>query len=317
MDVHHEFDFLISASSTRELHAQHVNDGPEELAQVRAALRTDSRSEVRRNAIVALTAALAERGIPDYISALDDSAADVVAEAAFSLATYSPAYMTRPESKEGMAALRTHATALRGALQSSSARTRFDAAHALRVIADPDVDLSLLLEDESSLVRNEGMALAYERSVDAKEVALLDKVARSDSDEDLRGQALALVARRAPPSLAVPVLSAAFARGEVPFILANAVEDAKLTQLTPSIVEYVEGHPKAFRWLAVLSSFNATCAARKIAAMLSDPATGPYALDALRSLSGHSEWGEEQVKQWAMQQSEDAAPCLAPDSGGR
>ncbi len=314
MDVHHEYDFLISPSLTRELHAQHVNDGPEELAQVRAALRTDSRVEVRRNAIVALTAALAERGMADYIAALDDPAPDVLAEAAFSVATYSPAYMTRPENKEGMSALRSHAAALRGALSSTNSRTRFDVAHALRVIKDPKVDLAALLQDESSLVRNEGMALAYDRNIGPREVDVLGKVARSDPDEDLRGQALALVARQAPAALAVPVLQAAFERGDVPFILANAVEDAKLTALTPYVIGYVQQHPKEYRWLAVLSSFGATCAAQAIAGLLSDSTAGPYALEALRALAGQQYWTEERAKQWAIEQPESVAPCVPSDS---
>src|SRR5688572_16148780 len=54
MQIHPEYDDLLS-SSTHDVHAEHQHDGPDEVARVRAALRTDSRPEVRRNALVALT----------------------------------------------------------------------------------------------------------------------------------------------------------------------------------------------------------------------------------------------------------------------
>src|SRR5262249_52119528 len=67
MRVHSEYDFLLDAKSTRDVYAQHVHDGSDDVALVRAALREDARVQVRRNAIVALSASLKERGVPDYI----------------------------------------------------------------------------------------------------------------------------------------------------------------------------------------------------------------------------------------------------------
>jgi HEAT repeat protein len=311
MRVHHEYDFLLSASSTSELHNRHVHDTPEQVALVRAALHNDARVDVRRNAVVALEAALSERSIPDCIAALNDPAPEVLSEAAAGVATYAPAYLSRPENPAALAALRSHAAAPRSALASSNETVRYNAAMALRVTADAQVDLGVLLRDDSPLVRREGLALASARPLAAPDVKALDELAHNDPDQQLRTQAVNAVAYYAP-ALALSVLQAAFARGDVDNGTANAIEGRKLTAATPAILGYLQRQPKAVRWLQTLVAFKATCAARAIAGLLSDDTAGFPATEALRALSGHPDWPAAQLAAWAAQQPGDVAPCVAP-----
>jgi hypothetical protein len=311
MRVHHEYDFLLSASSTSELHHQHVHDTPEQVAHVRAALHNDARVDVRRNAVVALEAALSERCIPDCIAALADSAPEVSTEAAAGLATYAPAYLSRPENPPALAALRSHAAALRSAMASSNETVRYNAAMALRTIADAQVDLGVLLRDDSPLVRREGLALASVRVLGAPEVKALDELAHKDPDQQLRTQAVNVVAYYAP-ALALPVLQAAFTRGDVDNGTANAIEDRRLVAATPAVLGYLQRQPKAVRWLQTLVAFKATCAARAIAGLLSDDTAGYPATEALRTLSGHPDWPTAQLAAWAARQPGDVGPCVEP-----
>ena len=313
MHEDHKYDFLLSPSSTHELYDRHVHDSPEEIATVRSALREDSRAIVRVNAIVALSASLKERAIPDLMAALDDTDPDVVSEAAFSLAASAPEYLSRPENKETMAALRSHAAAVRAALSSANVRVRFNAATVLVALVDPDVDLGILLRDTTSLVRAEGLKLAAARAtaghaIGPADVKLLDAVARTDADPQLRTRAVNLVADHAP-MLAAPVLVAAFERGDVDRGLAQTIEANKLGYLVPAIVAYVQKQPKEAYWLKTLVVLKATCASQVIAGLLADYTTGELAAEALRSLSGHSDWTAAQLEGWAKQQPADVAPC--------
>ena len=309
MRAHSEYDFLLSAASTRELYAQHVDDGPDAVALVRAALREDARPELRRNAIVALSASLQERGIRDYAAALDDAALEVVAEGAATLATYGVAATGRLESADAMSALRAHAPRLRDVLGSRDDTARYNAARALRVIADPIVDLAVLLGDESTLVRSEGVSLAATRSLGPGEVTLLDRLARTDPDAALRARVVTVVAAKAPPELAVPVVSAALARNDIDRTTADAVRESRLIGVVPAMLAYLHSHPSRTEWLGALMSFRPTCAARTLTGLVADPASGHAAQEALRALSGHPDWSLEQLEVWAKAQPDDVAPC--------
>ena len=309
MRANTENDFLIAPASTRDLRAQHQNDGPADIARVRAALHEDARPEVRRNAIVALSASLQERALPDYIAALDDTAPQVAGEAAAALATYGAPTTGRDENAEALGALRSHAVVLRAALTSPDITTRYNVARALRVIADPDTDLGIVLGDQTSLVRSEGLGLAASRTLGAADVALLDKVARQDSDPALRARAVTVVAAKAPAELAAPVVSAALGRNDVDRTTADAVSEAHLTAVIPAILTYLRARPYRLEWLTTLIAFNPPCAARTLAGMLSDATSGHAAEQALRTMSGKPSLSTEQLVVWANAQPDDVAPC--------
>jgi HEAT repeat protein len=303
-----KYDFLLSAASTRELWAQHRNDDPQTIALVRAALKHDAREQVRRNAVVALTASVMARGVPDYIPALDDPSPIVAAEAAFALATYAPASLSGPENEPAMTALRGHATQLRALLASPSETARFNAATALRVIADPDVPLAKLLGDDSALVRREGLDLAARRSIGAPELQALATLAEHDSDPQLRITAVNTAIDRAP-QLAASLLSSALQRGDVDRGTAQLIAQHKLTASVPAILAYLARQPRAAYFFETLAALGATCAARAIAAHATDAWSTGFAIDALRALSGHADWSKDQLFAWAAQQPDDAAPC--------
>jgi len=311
MRVHSEYDFLLDAKSTRDVYAQHVHDGSDDVALVRAALREDARVQVRRNAIVALSASLKERGVPDYIYALDDPASEVRAEGAASLANYVAATM-QPVNNDALTALKTHASGLRAALASDEPTTRYNAARVLRLIGDPKTDLATLLRDDSPLVRSEGLSLVATRSLGPSETALLDSVARTDSDAALRARAVTLVAAKAPPKLAVPIVSAALGRNDVDRSTADAVRDARLTGVLSAILDYLRGRPYRTEWLNALMSFRPPCAAQLLAQMMADATSGHAAEEALRTLSGHREWSATQLEAWAKAQPADVVPCAGP-----
>jgi hypothetical protein len=307
-------DFLLAHRSTHDLYAAHVHDGPDEVARVRAALRDDPRAEVRRNALVALTASQKAAGMADYIAALDDRAPEVATEAAAALASWAPAYLDRPEHAEAIAALRAHAPALRDALGATRETTRYNAVRALRVIADPDTDLAVVLGDESPLVRAEGVLLAGTRSLGADDVARLDRLAVADPEPRLRWSALVQIIQQAPPELSVPSVSAALARGDVDRTTADAVAAKQLAGAIPAILTFLQGGAKGFQrteWLGALMSFRPVCAARTIAGLLSDPTVGPAALDALRALSGRRDAAADQLRAWAEEQPAAVPPCTA------
>jgi hypothetical protein len=305
MRIHPEYDFLASPSSTHSIYDDHRHDGPDEVAKVRAALRDDARAEVRRNAIVALTASAAERGMADYVAALDDPDPLVLAQAAAAVALYGVAYMGRPSDDAALRALRAHAPALRAALASADAAARYEAAAALATIADPGADLGLMLRDDSILVRREALRLARSREIAARDVALLDGVARNDSDAQLRADAVAVVIEQAPPELAAPVVIAALGRDDVSRGVAEAVGVRKLTAVVPAIVTHLRAVPKDTIWLDTLVGLHATCAAQAIASLLSDyTARGP-AIEALRALSGLADGTADQLAAWAKTQPED------------
>lgn len=299
MEIHHEFDDLLDAPSTHDLHEQHVHDDATAVAHVRAALRTDSRPEVRRNALVALSAAIRDQAIPDYVSALDDPDLDVAAQAADQLVSWAPAYMGRKQNDAGMSALRAHADKLRNALDSTNETTRYYGARGLRVIADTQVPLAKLLGDGSGLVRAEGLLLAQSRSLGSDDVKALDKLSRTDPDERKRSQAVTVVVDKAPPELALAVLEAALSRGDVDTSTADAVRARQMKIAIPAIVRWVPSHPKDLAWLDTLVALNATCAASTLVTLLSDFTAGTPARDALRALSGHPEWREAELTKWA------------------
>ena len=303
-----KYDFLLSAESTRELWAAHRNDDPQTIALVRAALKRDAREQVRRNAVVALTASLMARGVPDYIAALDDPSPIVAAEAAFALATYGPASLSGPENEPAMAALRGHAAQLRALLASPGETARFNAATALRAIADPDVPLARLLGDASALVRREGLDLAAHRAIGAPELQALATLAEHDPDPQLRITAVNTAVDRAP-QLAASLLSSALQRGDVDRGTAQLIAQHKLTTSVPAILAYLTRQPRAAYFLETLAALGATCAARAIAAHATDAWSTGFAVDALRALSGHADWPKDQLFAWAAQQPDDGPPC--------
>lgn len=303
-----KYDFLLSGASTREVWAQHRNDDAQTIALVRAALKHDAREQVRRNAVVALTASVMARGVPDYIPALDDPSPIVAAEAAFALATYAPASLSGPENEPAMTALRGHAAQLRALLASPSETARFNAATALRVIADPDVPLAKLLGDDSALVRREGLDLAAHRSIGAPELAALATLAEHDPDPQLRITAVNTAIDRAP-QLAASLLSSALQRGDVDRGTAQLIAQHKMTAAVPGILAYLARQPRAAYFFETLAALGATCAARAIAAHATDAWSTGFAIDALRALSGHADWSKDQLFAWAAQQPDDGAPC--------
>ncbi|HZJ67401.1 MAG TPA: hypothetical protein VFD36_28025 [Kofleriaceae bacterium] len=303
-----KYDFLLSAASTRELWADHRNDDAQTIALVRAALKHDAREQVRRNAVVALTASLTARGVPDYIGALDDPSLVVAAEAAYALATYGPASLSGPENEPAMTALRGHAPMLRAVLASPSETARFNAATALRVIADPEVSLARLLGDSSALVRREGLDLAAQRAIGAPELQELAAVAERDPDPQLRVTAVNTAIDRAP-QLAGAMLTAALQRGDVDRGTAQLIAQHKLTASVPGILAYVARQPRAAYFFQTLAALGVVCAARAIAAHATDAWATGFAIDALRALSGHADWSKDQLLAWAAQQPDDAAPC--------
>lgn len=303
-----KYDFLLSASSTRELWAAHRDDDSQTIALVRAALKHDAREQVRRNAVVALTASVMARGVPDYVAALDDPSPVVAAEAAYALAIYGPASLSGPENEPAMTALRGHAALLRALLASPGETARFNAATALRVIVDQDVPLARLLGDDSALVRREGLDLAARRSIGAPELQALAAVAERDPDPQLRVTAVNTAIDRAP-QLAGVLLSSALQRGDVDRGTAQLIAQHKLTASVPGILAYLARQPRAAYFLETLAALGATCAARAIAAHATDAWATGFAIDALRVLSGHADWSKDQLFAWAAQQPDDAAPC--------
>jgi HEAT repeat protein len=270
----------------------------------------NSRAQVRRNAIVALSAALKDKAVPDYLAALDDQAPEVAAEAAASLTTYADEATDRPKNAELIGKLREHAAMLRNVFTSPNATARYNAAFALNLIGDPEVDLATVLTDPVAIVRMEGLGIAASRKLGPADVKVLDTLARKDPDSQLRIQAVTVVVLRAPPDLATPVLAAAFERGDVDLTTANAAEDQRLIAALPAILAYLRAHPYDVSWVSVVKSFNAPCAARTLAMLLSNNMSGSEALATLRSLSGKASATAEQLIAWAQTQPDDTTPCV-------
>ena len=281
---------------------------------VRAALRDDARAKVRVHAIVALSASAKAAANDAYTAALDDPDPAVQAEAAFTLTVFARASVGAAPDAQVAAVLRAHAPALRAQLASPDARTRANLASVLVFLVDPDVDLGVLLRDPTSLVRGEGMKLAIARAAAARtippaDVTLLDAVARSDPDGQLRLAAVNAVAGFAPAAAAAPVLAAAFERGDVDTATARAITEARLTVVVPAMLAYVQKEPRATYFIEALAALHATCASAAIGALLTHFTAGDAAAAALRSLSGHPEWTPAQLGDWARQQPAHVAPC--------
>jgi len=306
MHSDHRFDFLLG--ETREIYRAHADADAARVALVRAALREDAREEVRRNAIVALTAAQEAAAVPDYIAGLDDPAPFVASEAAAALATYGPASLSGPANEPALAALRAHAARLRELLGAPLETARFNALSALVAIADPDTALATVLGDDSGLVRREALELAGVRTLGADDVEALGAFAAREPDAQLRVMAVNLVAARAP-QLALPVLTAALARGDADRSTASLVADARLVALVPAILAYLKANPKEPYFFATLAAFGATCAAKTIAHLAQGPWSEAFATEALAKLSGHADWSRDQLLAWANAQRESGPPC--------
>jgi hypothetical protein len=301
-----QFDFLLG--TTQEIYRAHVEADAARVALVRAALFEDARPDVRRNAIVALTAARKAAAVPDYIAAIDDSAPSVAAEAAASLAAFGPVSLSGPANEPALAALRAHAPRLRELLGAPLETTRFNALCALVAIADQDTPLATVLGDEAGLVRREALELAGARTLGADDVAALGAFAAKDPDAQLRVMAVNLVAARAP-QLALPVLAAALARGDADRSTAGLVTDAKLVALVPAILAYLKANPKEPYFFATLAAFGATSAAKTIAQLAKGPWNEAFAIDALAKLAGHDDWPTDKLFAWANAQRESGPPC--------
>lgn len=301
MHADHRDDFLLGP--TREVYRAHVEADAARVALVRRALAEDARPEVRRNAIVALTAAQKAAAVPDYVAALDDAAPVVAAEAAAALAAFGPASLAGPANELALAALRAHAPRLRALLAEADETTRFNALSALVAIADPDASLATVLGDGSALVRREALALAGARTLGADDVAALGAFAAADRDAQLRVMAVNLVLARAPER-ATPVVTAALARGDADRSTASLVADARLVALVPAILAYLKANPKEPYFFATLAAFGATCAAKTIAQLANGPWSRSFAVDALAQLSGHADWSADQLFAWASTQRE-------------
>lgn len=306
MRVDHRFDFLIG--ETREVYRAHVDADAARVALVRVALVEDARPEVRRNAIVALTAARKAEAVPEYAAALDDRDAGVAAEAAAALAVFGPASLAGPANEPALAALRAHAARLRALLDAEGETVRFDALSGLVAIADPEAPLAKVLGDASGLVRRAALELAGARALGQEDVAALDAFAAREPDAQLRVRAVNLVLGRAP-GLAVPMVTAALGRGDADRTTATLVADARLVALVPAILAYLKAHPREPYFFATLAAFGATCAAKTIAQLANGPWSESFAIDALAKLSGHAEWSTAQLFAWASAQRESGPPC--------
>jgi hypothetical protein len=302
MQADPRYDFLLG--ETRAIYRAHVHADPARVALVRAALARDARPEVRRNAIVALTAAQQAAAVPDYIAALDDAAPVVAAEASAALAVFGPARLSEPASEPALAALRAHAARLRALLGAPEETVRFDALAGLTAIADPEVPLAAVLGDASALIRRQALELAGARTLGAADVAALGAFAASDPDAELRVRAVNLVVSSAP-QLAAPVVVAALARGDADRSTASLVADAGLVALVPAILAYLKANPREPYFFATLAAFGATCAAPTIAQLAHGPWSEAFAIDALAKLSGHPDWPTERLLAWASAQ----PPC--------
>lgn len=308
--IHHEYDYLL-ANRAKENHHDEFGLGrpPIDVPKARAALLEDSRAEIRVRALMSIAAALAEKGIPDYIAALDDPSIDVVAEAAHELAATGSAYMDRDPSAPAMSALRTHAAGLRTIATTSGAvgvgAVRAHAAEALVFISDRD-SLTPFLRDKE--LAGFGVELAAQLSLSAEEIGLLEKIVRA---EPKNTGALRVLVDKSPP-VGLPLLKAAIERGDADFEFADVVVAHKFTGAIPGIVRVLAKTPRDYsvmRWIDALAKLNAVCTARAIANILADPVFESSAIVALRSLSGHPDFTELQLEHWAMSQPDDVTPC--------
>lgn len=319
MVANKQFDFLAENIGTRELYARHRGDSPEMIATLRAALRTDARSSVRQNAIVALSASPDTATLDDFIVGLDDSDLDVVSEAGFSIATLlTDASLADAARTRGLGALQAHAEPLRKAFGATRERVRFNVMAALEAIVDHDFDIARALQDEASLIRNEGLALAVRRAnkdltLSAHDVDAVINFVRQTKDARFHDDGMDLLVRFAPAQ-AGPLLVSSIADDTIGYQGLKHLVELKLTNAVPAILAYVKAHPGQWskEHLETLVAFHATCAAPLMAELVAtehDKVRSAWIGDALRALSEKNELSDTELVGWAKRQVADAAPC--------
>lgn len=319
MTAEKRFDFLAEDISTRELYARHHGDSPEMIATLRAALRTDARPNVRQNAIVALTASPDAATLDDFIVGLEDHDPAVVSEAGFSIAAMLKDMSLADTARtRALVALRAHAETLRNAFGSTRERVRFNVMTALEAIVDPNFDIAKALQDEASLVRNEGLALAagranMDRKLSRHDVDALIDFVRQNKDARFHDDAMDLLVRFAPAQ-AGPLLVSSIADDSIGYQGLKHLVELNLTNAVPAILAYIKAHPGQWskEHLDTLVAFHATCGAPLIAELFAaehDKVRSAWISDALRALSEQHELGDQALVSWANRQAADAAPC--------
>lgn len=319
MTAKKQFDFLAEDIGTRELYARHHGDSAEMIATLRAALRTDARPNVRQNAIVALSASPDTATLDDFIVGLDDSDPDVVSEAGFSIAAMlKDASIADAARTRWLGALRANAEPLRKAFDSTRERVRFNVMTALEAIVDHDFDIARALQDEASLVRNEGLALAVSRAnldqkLSAHDVDAVIKFVRQTKDARFHDDGMDLLVRFAPAQ-AGPLLVNSIGDDTIGYQGLKHLVALRLTNAVPAILAYVKSHPGQWskEHLETLVAFHATCAAPLMAELFAaehDKVRSAWIGDALRALSERNELSDKELVGWAKRQVVDAAPC--------
>lgn len=318
---HKRFDFLTEDIGTRELYAQHRGDSPEMIATLKAALRSDARPKVRQNAIVALTASPDPTKLDAFIGGLDDRDPTVVSEAGFSIAAMlQDVTFADPERRRALAALRAHAQPLRNAFASTDERVRFNVMVVLEAIVDHDFDIASALQDDSSLIPGEGLALATLRAnqdtkLSPHDVDALGAFVRQTKDPQFREDTLNLLVRFSPAQ-GVPLLIGSIADDTISYQGFKSLVELKLTAAVPAIVAFLEAHPGhcSTSHLETLTAFHATCAAPLLARLFEaqrDDVQAGWIRDALLALSGQRDrdLSDKQLIAWAKRQAADAPPC--------
>ncbi|HEY4240503.1 MAG TPA: hypothetical protein VGM88_11845 [Kofleriaceae bacterium] len=229
-----------------------------------------------------MCARVGQDALPAYRAALRDDDATVAAEAAYALAMYEPASVSRPQ--------------LHAWLASPIDSVRIDAVVSLAQLGDASIPLAPLLSDPLPVIRSAAVRLAAVRALAPDEVAALATLASQDDDDSLRRGAVAALAARAPDP--APLVAAALARGDVDGATASAIASRRLPVL-PAVAAYLALHHDA-AFYAPLVDLHAVCAS---AAIATDDSA--LALHALGALSGHADWSEAQLHAWAAQQ----PPC--------
>lgn len=319
MNEDKKFDFLAEDIATRELYARHRGDGPDMVATLRAALRSDSRANVRQNAIVALAASPAPERLDDFILGLDDPDPAVVSEAGFSIAARLKDLSLADEAKtRAVNALQSHAAALRTAFESKRERVRFNAMMALEAFVDRELDVSTALNDEGSLIRSEGLALATARAnldqkLSARDTETLIVFVGSNTDPRLRDDAIGLLVQFAPHRVE-PLLINAIADDTIGYQGLKHVVALHLTSAVPAIISYVQLHRDRWskEYLQTLAAFHAVCAAPLMVELFvaePDKVRRAWISDALRDLAERPGASDSDLISWAKQQHPDSAPC--------
>ncbi|HEY4239976.1 MAG TPA: hypothetical protein VGM88_09185 [Kofleriaceae bacterium] len=301
--AHAEYDvFLPRVRSPENRHDEFGLRGrPPDAALARAALREDSRADVRAGALSLLAQLEGDRASADFVAALDDESDDVAALAAHLIKTSAPA-MTGDRD-----AVSKHWARLRAVLErkgpTEEGTARANAADAAIYIRATDA-LPVLLRDANLL--STGVALAELVTLRPADISEL-KAAAERFPHDTSATLLLL---EKTPDIGLPLFVAAIDRGDMDAANASIVVQRNLTAAVPGMLRAVLKQPDlvTIRWLDAIAALRATCAAPALIALYDSP-FGDRVTRALGTLSGHPDWTEPQLREWAKRQRADVAPC--------